>query len=482
MTFLIKNYNKILISFFLLIFVLGIYSYQGSVLIYIFFSIFSFFLLFYSMEDNFNFFEFFFSLFFFLGFWFNFSFKIILAKIFGIKEIFQSKFADAGNFNHLPDSYDSVLLISTYTFFGVILAIFLRKIFFSKRNFKENKYSLGIKLIFLKYKNYFFFLIFFFIILLSLLNFFFQIYQRGSSVSTSSSFLRYFFAWIMSFGLSSFCAIFLDLELKFEKKNFRRFLFLSLFENFTTNLSTLSRGSIINGFSTAIGYYKSLNISFFKKIKFLFKFYIFLLILFAISYFIVGYLRSKFFYVSFSKAILSAYSDSFFVNFIFIFDVISSLISRLNYIEGLMAVYSLDNLGFELFKQAFLSDDNINILQYKSSFFDMLKNDFRINNNHQTSISLPGIVGFLFYSGSTLFLFFVILFLTLLLSCFEIFLSKFLNNNSFLCSLFSVTIAYRLWHFGFNPSNSWMILLAIFFNIIFIKLIFIFFNNINLKK
>ena len=482
MNFLINHYKKIFFFILLLILVLGIYSYQGSVLIYIFFSIVSFFLLFYSIEDNFNFFEFFFSFFLFLGFWFNFSFKIILAKIFGINKIFQSKFGDAGQFDHLPDSYDSVLLISIYVFFGVILAIFLRKIFFFKRNYKENKYNFTIKFIFLKYKKIFFFLILFFIILFSFLNFFFQIYQRGSGVNTSSSFLRFFFVWVMSFGLCSVCAIFLDLELKLDNKKFGRFLFLSLFENCITNLSILSRGLVFNGFSNALGFYKSLQVSIFEKRKFLFKFFLFLLILFLISYLVVDYLRIKYFYVLPSTGMVSVHSGLFSDNFGFISNALSAVIARLYYIEGLMAVYSLNNLSFELLRQAFLTDDIGNILQHKSTFFDILKNDFRVNNSQQTSISLPGIVGFLFYSGSIPFLVFVIFIITFLFSCVEIFFLKFLDNNALLCSLFSITIAYRLWHFGFNPSASWKILVAIFFNIVLIKLTFIFFNNINIKE
>ena len=69
-----------------------------------------------------------------------------------------------------------------------------------------------------------------------------------------------------------------------------------------------------------------------------------------------------------------------------------------------MAVYSMDNLGFGLLYEAFLNKPVVG----EASFFDNLKMDFRDNTATKVSITLPGIIAFLYYSGSIYFLTFTI--------------------------------------------------------------------------
>jgi hypothetical protein len=117
----------------------------------------------------------------------------------------------------------------------------------------------------------------------------------------------------------------------------------------------------------------------------------------------------------------------------------------------------------------FIINDINHLANYKASFFDFLKG-VKYNNSSQISITVPGILGFLFYSGSIIFVAITLFIITFLFSFVELIVLRLLWNNYILCSLFSSTIAYRLWHFGFDPSGSWKLLLAIFFNIIILNL------------
>ena len=66
----------------------------------------------------------------------------------------------------------------------------------------------------------------------------------------------------------------------------------------------------------------------------------------------------------------------------------------------------------------------------------------------------------------------------------EFLVFRFCNNNLLLCSLFSQVIAYRLWHFGYNVPNTYLIFLAII-KFVFVYLIYKFlkiYKNKNLVK
>ena len=60
-----------------------------------------------------------------------------------------------------------------------------------------------------------------------------------------------------------------------------------------------------------------------------------------------------------------------------------------------MAVQSLDNKGFHLIKNALKETTNS---KNEISFFDSLKSDQRCVNESAKSITLPGIIAFLYYS------------------------------------------------------------------------------------
>ena len=134
-------------------------------------------------------------------------------------------------------------------------------------------------------------------------------------------------------------------------------------------------------------------------------------------------------------------------------------ISRLIGVEGIMAVSSNNNLSFNLFFSAL----NEKFIRGENSFYDKFKNEKRTTSKCSNknglkndciinSISLMGIVAFLFYTGSFIFLFFALIFICLICSLLEILAYK-LSNNMVFASFIAQVLAYRLWHFGYIPSN-----------------------------
>jgi hypothetical protein len=140
-------------------------------------------------------------------------------------------------------------------------------------------------------------------------------------------------------------------------------------------------------------------------------------------------------------------------------------------IEGVMAVSSSNKIGWDLLVRAGHEkyDDKV------ASFYDSnlisspyIDNDF----SKKHPISLPGILAFFFYPGSFIFLFFCMFTLGLLAGLIEYFVFYLGQYNLILCSLMAQVVSYRYSNFGHVPSNSYLIISAIFLNLLIIFLLF----------
>ena len=154
-------------------------------------------------------------------------------------------------------------------------------------------------------------------------------------------------------------------------------------------------------------------------------------------------------------------------------------------INGVMAVSSYPNLGWDLLGKALEESYN----ESEMSFFD--KNIININspyiNTDRTKhhfISLSGIVAFFFYPGSFLFLFASIFTLGGFAAIIEFYVYRLGGNNLFLAALFSQVVAYRFSCFGYVPSQSYLLLGALFLNLFlvyFAEKLISFYRRKNLK-
>ena len=158
-------------------------------------------------------------------------------------------------------------------------------------------------------------------------------------------------------------------------------------------------------------------------------------------------------------------------------EIINNLSKELNHIiflisarwvgiEGVMSVYSNKNMGWNKFLLAF--DDNFN---FSNSFYENYvkgsKHIYKENPKIYT-VYVPGIIGFLYYTNSLLFVFFCILTICIICSYIEFFAYKVSKNNIIFSYLIGNILAYRLAHFGYMPQNTYKILLAILLNFLLI--------------
>ena len=138
-------------------------------------------------------------------------------------------------------------------------------------------------------------------------------------------------------------------------------------------------------------------------------------------------------------------------------------------------------MNFKLFFQALeekKSDNRKTFYSSKIRCKDNCENDeeiifFQPKNDKIFYIKVPGIIGFLYYSCSLFFLFFSSFMLGSFCMFTEKIISKMLCKNIIFASLISQVLAYRLLNFGYVPSNSYLILMAIIVNIVIIYIIYL---------
>lgn len=460
-----------LLSFFL--FLIALFEYEGNKLYYIIFSLISYIYLVYLTNKNSFFYENFISVFLFAGFWFNFTIKI---------NFLDSLFPEGvGFFDYEPSSYDEVMIVCSISFISIIFSSFIRRKIFtgSTNHLVKPKFTFHPKSFFTL-----FILFLIFVILISYLNYNFSIYQRSfTSKIELNFFITNFFKWFFLIGCSTFCAYFINLYINQTKKLPKKIIIIHIFIEFIINLSMLSRGMVFNSISIAWGIFKKTN---FKKHYIFNSIYLILIIsLFILGIKVVGDLRLKNNTLQISANCLEINEDkalkkiakSSFNNSDIQNKYVRILLSRLIGIEGVMAVQSLDNKGYALILESLKENPS---LENGISFFDNLKTDQRCNEKSVKSLTLPGIIAFLYYSGSLVFLSISLIIINLFMCLIEKIMRILLGNQLLFISLVSQILAYRMWHFGFAPLNSIKLLTAIFITIFLVYLMNkIFMKNIN---
>lgn len=243
---------------------------------------------------------------------------------------------------------------------------------------------------------------------------------------------------------------------------------------------------IFNSTSLIYGYYRLVELTNMKvsKIKFI-KFFIIIIIMFSISLFIVSKLRQiNDFPVGHQ---VHSYIPQIEVEAVELevikkpVEVINDVSRELNQIifliagrwvgvEGVMTVYSNKNMGWNTFKLAFQDEFNFSNSFYEN-FVKGSKHTYQKNPKIYT-VYVPGIIGFLYYSNSLIFLFMSILVICLFFSYIEFLAYKISKNNIIFSYLIGNVLAYRMAHFGYMPQNTYKILIAIFINFLLITVIF----------
>ena len=480
---LIKALNIFFIILIISLLPFGFTSYTGNKIYYLIFSAISSYALLISFKKNSISFESFFSLLLWLGFWFKFTVQI---------SFLNSLFPEgAGIFDYQPNSYDQVLIIASVSILAFLLArIFRLKFIFDYENLQTNKYNNDHYLNFyINYRKIIFLTYFFCIIFFATTNFIFVFFQKGMIPSTILPYgLNNFINWLLMFGLTTFSSLLIFFEFKFKKKNSNNLIKFSLFETFISSISVLSRAMIFNGTAIIYGFYRLVEIENIeiKKNTFI-KYFLIIFILFMMSLLIVSKIRqSKDFPVghqvhSYIPIVETKSVDGISIEPSKIIKVTNDLTKEFNQIlflvagrwvgiEGVMAVYANKNLNFNSFLISFNDE-----FDYSNSFYENTvkgsKHTYKKSPKIFT-VYVPGIVAFLFYANSLIFLFFGIFLLCIFCSLLELFAYKASKGNIIFSYIIGNVLAYRLAHFGYLPQNSYKLILAICMNLLFMYLLF----------
>ena len=168
-----------------------------------------------------------------------------------------------------------------------------------------------------------------------------------------------------------------------------------------------------------------------------------------------------------------------------IHDIIYLFSNRWVGIDAVMAVYSQrDYLNFDLMRQSLSEKFNKN----EYSFFEKnflkktidTRNENMVDNNN--TVILPGLIAYLYFSGSKVFLFisiFIVVFVCQILERLSYKLSK---KNIIFTAFMGYIFASRLAHSGYLVSNNIKYLVALLLNLFVVYLIVMMFQKLHKRK
>ena len=522
---MISQIYKILrITFFTFFIGISFYSvkfYEGSIFIYITYCLSLVLMLFYLTDKKASYFEIFFSIYIFLGFWFKYVFSLML---------YEGRIYDSNVAQIKSTDIDEILTLGIWIALICLISSFINKIL-KKKILIKNKIDLKMSFfanLYLKNRIITLILFLIFAILIALLNLKLGIHQRGFLYNNNlPSIMINIIKWLLLFGFTTFSCFIIHLEVRVLKKiNFFTILIV-FFEVFTSYTSMLSRSFIINSSSLILPIYQQTT-KLIKKYDFkIIISFIFILFLTVVSIFVVNNIRiekvktviieyeelreknnkslnddptieKKLNDYNFQipennlendksslkkdrvespkdnvvesnqptiKAKMMETSPKDVMNFI--------LINRWIGIDSLILVSSSKNKGYDLFFRAFNEEkDQVDYTFYEKEFGLVdVKTNVDTGKTIMKGNTLPGIISFLYYTGSPVFLLISIMLIFFIFNFLESFLNYITDNNLVFMCFISNLIASRLFHFGYAPKDSYLFLASILLSILFLTLL-----------
>ncbi len=441
-------------------------QYPGEGYIYVTFAVLLNALLFLGLKRGSIFFDTFLGVFFWIGFWLKFSVRMVFME---------GKFHESvGYFDYSPDAYDKALLVTSCAISGLLIARLIRGhfLFQSMETLKLSSLG-GVRELYDEHRNTVWFGFCILVLGVTLTNAYLGIYQRGTVPRTLLPYgLGGVYTWLLLFGAASISAVLLHFELQLREKIPYLLFLLMLSETFLSNVSMLSRGMILNASALLIGCYiaaRAYHISW--RLRTVVMTLVTLLLLFAASIFLVNQMRIECYGQNSGN---SQCLQPLQVSTEKVGNVGSKLIilimDRWVGMEGVMAVSSYPQLGWDLWEEGWrekYSDRGTSLYDRKISKSSYSRQD--MSNRH--FISLPGVVGFLFYPGSYGLVFLGMLALGILGATIEAAVYKWGGGNVILCSLMALVVAYRFVHFGYVPGRSYLLFGTLALNILLIYLV-----------
>jgi hypothetical protein len=430
---------------FLVCYLLNFNNYTGSKFLFFIFNLSSFGLFLFAVKKNNSAFEFFTFFFFLLSFWLKFNCILY----------FESIQITEGNFDLGITNYDNGIFIVIIVFAACMCASLIKEFIIKQFN-KEVKFKINSSFIAF-YKNcriYFLFLLLGFLILVWFTNFYYKIYSKGLVNDHINPFITYFYSWSLTYGLAVLTSLFIYIDFLIFNKS--KIFILGIFESFFSNMSIYSRSFLLSFIAYLRGFLLLINIKKFKFLKLdVVKFIFMVLIIFLLSIYFANKLRSSHFYETHKPTNQISLASTF-------TEIYSLSVNRWVGIDALLAVSQSKNLSFNLFLSSWQEKKN---LRKKSFYINNFFSRFEYSNFEKENLNIvitPGIVAFLYYSGSALFVFFSILILILACSSIEMLFFHFSLGNIILANIIGYALSVRFIHFGYIPSNIINFLLSIF--------------------
>ena len=465
---LLKIINKKTISFiFIIFFFLNFKSFPGNHFIFFIYHIISYFLFLTIIRKNINYFEFFFFSLLFLGFW------VKPTTIFLINHsLFRFTEGDIKLFLESYKVFTDAFIVIIIAFSACIIGSFLREYLENKINIKK-KYKINMKFITI-YKKYRYLILSLYLVGLSFIwfsNIYFQIYAKGLVNNQIPFLFKNFFAWNLNYGLSAITAILIYIDIYIYKQ--KKIIFIGFFEAFFTNLSILSRAFLVYFLAYLKGFVDlvlKLKIDFNLSKNFLIN-VILIISFFIIGFFLVENTRLKKFNTNSVDNISSNNSSKYEFVKNSIFKISSLATTRWVGIDSLLSVSNSDEKSINLFVKSLSEKKNHQKPSfYMNHFFKSFKFEDDIDPSLNTVI-LPGLIAFLYYSGSYILVGLGVIFFILFFSYIELIFFKFSNNNNILASIIGFALAWRLSHFGYLPLNTFQFLISFFLTFIVVIII-----------
>lgn len=410
-------------------------EYQGSVWVYMLFTVLSSALLFFGFGRGAIFFDTFIGVLLWIGFWLKFSVRTaFLGGDFPVP---------VGAFDGSPRASDEVLMVASCAFCALLLVRFLRaRLFTYPEELPTNAYP-GLFSLYMRFR---WLVLSGFLVLVVLVggsNAWFGLYQRGLEPRAVLPFgLNGVYAWLLTFGLAAISAVILRFEFERSRDHMWLGATLALLEGFVSSVSLMSRGMILNAGALCYG-----GAAMFRRVErklrlgLLMYVGIVFCVLFAGSVLAVNTLRAHAFDYEARGETVAGQTALLFLD-------------RWVGIEGLMSVVAKEDLGWDLFGQALSERLDTSV----TSFYDQhFVDSYHANaeNDGLHFISLPGYIAFLFYPGSYWFLFLAVSAFSVAAGGIEYLVYRFGGRNLILCALLAQVVAYRYTSFGYVPMQSY---------------------------
>jgi hypothetical protein len=430
--------------------------YKGEGWVYLCFTLVANALLFNGLRRNASYFDTFAGLFLWLGFWLKFSLRIVFSA---------GQFRDpVGAFDGSPLAFDHALIVSSWGLAGLIAASLIRQRFFV---YPETPHSCAASRLFVFYQSFRNYIVAAFLVLVALVAFsnaWLGIYQRGMITQTVLPFgLNGVYKWLLQFGLASIAALIVRFEIEMNRNLSLMAIFPALLESFFSNVSLLSRGMILNSSALAIGGLRMLQA---MKVRLnpvrVIVAVVSFVMLFAVSVTSVNLIRARMFdvrqpeTVATAAAAVGAITPPLFID-------------RWVGIEGVLAVSSSDKLGWAIWREAWQEKfDESAFSLYDRVFVSAHYASSDVNTSRNHFVNLPGLIAFLYFPGSLLFLFLAALCAGMFAAVLEFVTFRLCDGNWILCSLFAQVIAFRYASFGYVPGQSYLLFGTLVLNILLI--------------